>query len=65
VSLQRGRAARQSADDFIREARLAYVVVDRDRVDETTRRLLVSVLHVRKIGADGAFDLCVVTPPGD
>jgi hypothetical protein len=59
---QRARAD-EASDDFLRRARLGYVVMDQARVSAALRSFAVDVLGLTKIGESDGYDLYVPAPP--
>jgi hypothetical protein len=56
----RGAArARRRADDFLVQYRVGYVVIDMSRATPELRDFAVTLLNLRKIESDGAFELYV------
>ncbi|HYN08325.1 MAG TPA: hypothetical protein VES67_13155 [Vicinamibacterales bacterium] len=51
--------ARRSAGEFLEQSRLGYVVIDTSRTTPQLRDFAITLLNLRKIETDGAFELYV------
>jgi hypothetical protein len=59
VDRAREAALVERGHDFIRRARLGYVVIDNERTPPRLRDFAVRALRLRHVGAEGSFDLFV------
>lgn len=56
---EQGERARLDRRRFREEARLGYVVIDTERASARLQRFAINVLRLRKVGAEGRYDLYV------
>jgi hypothetical protein len=64
ISEQMAQAARDRADRFLARSCVRYVMVDTTRASTTLRQFAADTLHLKRVHADGQYELLVpVSPP--